>query len=114
MLLLDMSKAFDTVSRKTLFEELEEVLEEDELHLISILTNRSQIQVKVGNSTGNMFETFKGIMQGDILSAILFIFYMAKCLKKPIKTKTKGFLSKPKYADDITYAGTSKPQAEAG
>ena len=51
-------------------------------------------------------------MQGGILSAILFIFYLEKCLKKPIKTKTKGFLSKPKYADDITYDGTSKRQVD--
>ena len=50
--------------------------------------------------------------RGDILSAILFIFYMAKCLKKPIKTKTIGFLPKPKYADDITYAGISKRQVD--
>ena len=51
-------------------------------------------------------------MQGDVLSAILFIFYLAKCLRKPIKTNMKGFLSTPKYVDDITYAGTSQPQDE--
>ena len=108
LLLLDMSKAFDTINRRTLFEELEYVLEEDEMHLISILTNRPQINVKIGNSTGEIFETLIGIMQGDVLSAITFIFYLAKCLRRPIKTKMKGFLSTPKYADDITYAGTSK------
>ena len=31
-----MSKAFDTINRKTLVEELSEVLNEDELHLITI------------------------------------------------------------------------------
>ena len=39
LLILDMSKAFDTVNRKTLFEELEQELQDDEMHLISILTN---------------------------------------------------------------------------
>ena len=34
-----MSKAFDTVNRKTLVEELSEVLNEDELHIITILLN---------------------------------------------------------------------------
>ena len=34
-----MSKAFDTINRKTLVEELSEVLNEDELHLITILLN---------------------------------------------------------------------------
>ena len=110
LLLLDMSKAFDTVNRKILFEELEEILEDDEMHLISILTNRPQIRVKIGENTGKTFETFVGIMQGDVLSAILFILYLAKCMQKPIKTKMKSFLSTPKYADDITYAGTSNVQ----
>ena len=39
LLLSDMSKAFDTINRKTLVEELSEVLNEDELHLITILLN---------------------------------------------------------------------------
>ena len=107
-----MSKAFDTVNRKTLFEELEEILEEDEMHIISILTNRPQIQVKVGQTAGEIFEAFIGIMQGDVLSAILFIVYLAKCLRRPIRTRQKRFLTKPKYADDITYAGTCKAQID--
>ena len=49
-------------------------------------------------------------MQGDCLSTILFIFYLAKCLEKPIKTKMKGFLINPMYADDLTIAGTNKMQ----
>ena len=112
LLLLDMAKAFATVNRKILFEELENVLEDDELHLISVITSRPQFKVKVGNTEGEEFETFVGIMQGDILSAMLFIFYLAKSLRKPIKTKMKGFLSKPKYADDITYAGMSPKQID--
>ena len=99
--------AFNTINRRTLFEELEYVLEEDEMHLISILTNRPQIKVKIGNTTGEIFETLIRIMPGDVLSAIMFIFYLAKCLRRPRKTKMKGLLSTPKYADDITYAGTS-------
>ena len=34
-----MSKAFDTVQRKTLFDELQEILPEDELHMLYILIN---------------------------------------------------------------------------
>ena len=45
-------------------------------------------------------------MQGDIL----FIFYLAKCLEKPIETKIKGFLINPTYADDLTIAGTNQMQ----
>ena len=107
-----MSKAYDTVNRKTLLEELQEILDGDEMHLISILTNRPRIQVKIGNNTGAIFDTLVGIMQGNVLSAVLFILYLAKCLKQPIRTKMKGFLTTPKYADDITYAGTCKPQID--
>ena len=107
-----MSKAFDTVNRKTLLEEPQAILDGDEMHLISILTNRPRIQVKIGNNTGAIFDTLVGIMQGDVLSAVLFILYLAKCLKQPITTKMKGFLTTPKCADDITYDGTCKPQID--
>ena len=103
---------FDTVNRKMLLEELQEVLDLDEMYLISVLTNRPKIKVKIGNSLGEAFDTLVGIMQGDVLSAILFIFYLAKCLKHPIKTRMKGFLISPKYADDITYGGTCKSQID--
>ena len=92
LLLLDMSKAFDTFDRKILFEHLEELLDEDELYILHILTNKPEISVKVGNIVGTSFKTTIGILQGDCLSAILFIFYLAKCLQNPIKTKMKGFL----------------------
>ena len=70
LLLLDMSKAFDTVDRNVLFEHLEEILHEDELYILHILTNNPQLQVKIGNTTGELFTTTLGIMQGDCLSAI--------------------------------------------
>ena len=41
---------------------------------------------------------------------MLFIFYLAKCLEKPIKTKMKGFLINPTHVDDLTIAGTNKIQ----
>ena len=62
----------------------------------------------IKNNIRDAFETLVGIMQGDVLSAILFILYLSKCLKLPIQTKMKGFLTTPKYTDDITYASTSK------
>ena len=34
-----MSKAFDTVNRSTLMQELAKVLDPDELHIINVLTN---------------------------------------------------------------------------
>ena len=48
LLLLDMSKAFDSMQRNTLIEDLKNVLNQDELHLIGIL-----LDVKVAAKCGN-------------------------------------------------------------
>ena len=82
LILLDMSKAFDTVNRKILFDHLEETLAPAELYIMSRLTNSPEIQVKVCQEYGNRFKSTVGIMQGDCLSAVLFIYYFAKCLKE--------------------------------
>ena len=105
--LLDMSKAFDTVNRKLLFEELENILKPDEMHILAILTNRPKITIKLENSYSEDFETYQGICQGDCLSAILFIFYLARALKDERIPDTNIYID-PKYADDITYLTDDK------
>ena len=128
LLLLDMSKAFDTVNRNKLFDALETILLPEELHLLHLLTNNVKLQVRVGSETSEEFNTILGIMQGDCLSAVLFIFYLAQALAErnsieaehnyaqhmdkqhPNATPMKSTVTiEPKYADDITYASTSKP-----
>ena len=89
LLMLDMSKAFDTVNRSKLFNALEEVLLPEELHLLHILTNNVFLKVRVGQEIGEAFMTFIGIMQGDCLSAVLFIFYLSKALT-PTETPIKN------------------------
>ena len=57
------------------------------------------------------FESTIGIMQGDCLSAILFIYYLARCLdevKKEDDIQPDVFYIAPKYTDDITFVSTSK------
>ena len=57
---------------------------------------------------GSLFETMIGIMQGDCLSALLFIFYLAECLRNERDDIEESILITPKYADDITYVTTNK------
>ena len=123
ILMLDMSKAFDTVDRKRLFKSLEEILLPEELHLLHILINDVFIHVRVGNELSVAFISLIGIIQGDCLSAILFIFYLAQALKPKERSdhtyaikvfnqinwkssikEDKMFSISPKYADDITWA----------
>ena len=63
LLLIDMSKAFDTVNRPKHFEHLVGILREDELHLLSILTRIPKLAVRVNSKIGTSFETVVGIMQ---------------------------------------------------
>ena len=148
ILLLDMSKAFDTVNRNQLFETLEDILLPDEIHLLHILTNDFKLKVRVGADYGPEYTTSVGIMQGDCLNAVLFILYLAKALSSRPPLETEHCYSRPpqrardapsqlldhtyaenpdvaplqpfnmrhsftvmaKYADDITYASTSKDE----
>ena len=81
LLMLDMSKAFDTVNRKTLFEILSEILDPDELHIMKILTENVKLRVKIEEEFGEEITTDTGVPQGDCMSALLFILYLAQALK---------------------------------
>ena len=80
-----MSKAFDTVKRKILLEDLRIILDKDELHLCRLLIEDVKLCITCGKEKGEYFTTKKGICQGDCLSAIFFIIYLAKALS-PVKT----------------------------
>ena len=63
IMLLDMSKAFDTVNRKTLLTNLQSTLDPDELHLLAVLTNRPLISIFLDGEQGERFHTYVGIRQ---------------------------------------------------
>ena len=79
LILLDMSKAFDSINRALLINDLQSVIDPDELHLIKILLN-VQLAVKCGKAQSKYFETDIGAPQGDCASANEFTFYLAKSL----------------------------------
>ena len=81
LLMLDMSRAFDTIDRGTLLHELSSIIEPDELHLVSLLLTDVQLQVNLNNVKGNIFKPDIGSPQGDCASPIWFIFYLNQALQ---------------------------------
>eukprot|EP00794_Sanderia_malayensis_P018431 gene18431-biopygen12371 len=114
LLLLDMSKAFDTVRRKDLFDILKEILYDDEVHMIKILVENVKLTVRVGHTFGEKIVTNTGVPQGGCLSPILFIIHLAAALQptlnigmpKAIRDHDYGkytispFMIDQQYADD--------------
>ena len=74
---MDISKAFATVNRQTLVENLRTTVDPDELRVIKVLEG-VQLCVRRGRETGEKFKTNTGVPQGDCLSPVLFILYPAK------------------------------------
>ena len=79
LLILDMSKAFNTLNRSTLMQELGKVLDPDELHIINVLTN-TQLKIRCRKEKNDAFETDTSVPHGDCMSANLFTFYSSKAL----------------------------------
>lgn len=93
---MDMLKAFITISRKKVIENLKEILAPEKLHL---MVEEVQLEVKVTHKLGKPFKTNIGTPQGD--AWVLFTLYSAQVLKgnscsttelaDHIYSKTKGY-----------------------
>ena len=70
LLLLNMSKAFDTVCRNKLITDLQEILEPDEMPMMAVLITDVVLTVNLGMELGEQFKKEVGISQGDCLSAV--------------------------------------------
>ena len=82
-----MSKAFNSIEKNTLIENLKKVLNQDELHLIRILLD-VKITAKCGNYKNRFFSTDTEAPQGNCASASDFTFYLAKSLETTIANDT--------------------------
>ena len=80
--MLDMSRAFDTIDRASVLNNLKEILNPDEIHLISLLIKDVILSVKCDNHIGREFTTNIGSPQGDCASPLLFIFELSKALER--------------------------------
>lgn len=88
---MDLSKAFDTIHRKTLIDDLKTIVNKDELHIMKLMLEGIEYTVKCGQSFSKPFTTNTGAPQGDCLSAIYFILYLAKTLGYKFHLKDHGY-----------------------
>ena len=101
-----MSKAFDSVNRVMLIEDLSKILEPDEVHMIKRLLD-VRLAVKCEDELSDFFETDTGVPQGDGFSANQFTFYLANALKENPSDHTYTQVTPHveidmQYADDLT------------
>ena len=62
------------LSKQTIYTDLQEILEPDEMHMMAVIISDVVLTVEVGNELGEYIKTEVGIAQGDCLSAVLVIF----------------------------------------
>ena len=72
--MIGMPKAFDTVSRSKLMEQLEQILEEHEMRMMYLLVNGVNLKVRIDGKLGEWIKTNIGVAQGDYLHFYLYIF----------------------------------------
>ena len=104
---MDLSKAFDRVCHKRLFEILEK--RGVPSYIISLLINwykTQKFRVTWGNSLSSPFHTKCGIRQGSVLSALLFAVYMDDLSRDVLDNGVGCTIGDKKlnhilYADDI-------------
>lgn len=121
ILMLDMSKAFDSINRKLLMEDLDKIVGRDELHILKLLVHDVKLQIKNDKTIGEQFNTNKGVPQGDCLSPILFTFYLANALRKDKDSYKEHSYAKEnvtsetlleKHMQDHNYSVKSSPRID--
>ena len=101
ILLMDMTKVFDTINKTTLMEAQGMKLLYDELHLMILIIHNVEIYIKIGHQLGDPILTTNGIQYGDFLSAILFIFCFARALQHHSNLKYHNN-SRPTHLEEPT------------
>ena len=81
LLMLDMSKVFDTLDRAIPLKDLKSILDPNELHLIKITLNM-ELTGRCETEESNFCKTDTGVPEGDGLSENEFTLYLARALYK--------------------------------
>ena len=122
---IDMSSAFDTIQRKNLMDEFENILEEDERRMCRLLLSNTTITVKFGNHEPETVKTNVGSPQGDAISGKFYNVEFENALRplREILNKSEPQIehsycmksslpTEMEYADDSDFPFESKQKAE--
>ena len=124
---VDMSRAFDTIKRKTiLYQLIAAGCNDDEVRLVRLLLSNTVLKVKVGDILSKPFESYIGAFQGDCLSGKLFTLVLAgalydlrgilETLNPPVPNppiSAEGMPLESGYADDLDFFSTERETLEA-
>ena len=111
---IDMSRAFDTISRTKILSVMEGITDADCSRLIRVLLSDTTARVRVDGAFSETFTLSKGTPQGDSLSPILFTCYLEACLQEarlrlpPRPTEDANIVQETQYADDCNFYSTSE------
>ncbi len=75
------------------------ILDEDELHMITVLLKEVRLQVRCGKTMGEQLTTSIGVPQGDCLSPVLFTLYLAKALEDQRRHEDHTYTEIPQLQD---------------
>ena len=102
--LMDCTKAFDTVQHSKLFQKLLETgLPPVVVRLMICIYQRQLANVRWKNETSKKFSIKNGVRQGAVLSPIIFCFYVNDLFKE-LRRSRSGCTVGPYYAGGLGYA----------
>ena len=107
LFMMDMTKTFGFIDRAFILEDPGSILVPEKLHMIKLMIDDVKLAVKIGNKMGNPFSTNIGTPQGDCISPILFMLYLANALKcrnpRTLTYETQRPMVIPTHLGDHSY-----------
>ena len=117
-----MSSAFDTISRQTVLNLLEDAgCDSDEIRLVRFLLSNTKIKVRVNNAISLEFQSTMGGPQGDSISGLCFTitlagacYHLRAVTMRPTPPITPaGMPEEDEYSDDLDFLNEDKATLEA-